>query len=106
MSKRTELEAQIAELDEQIANWEPDPDDYTEQFDDMLREVTGDGDGDIHIGNLTYDVAYVLKEIDPTAYRCGLLDWLDAEQRDENIKPDELIEERDELQSELDELDT
>lgn len=102
---RDELEAKIDELGKEIEDWEPDPDDYTEQYDDMLRECCGNDNGDVCIGALTYDVAYALRELDPTAYRCGMNDWLDGEQRDGNIQPDELIETRDELQAELDDTE-
>lgn len=54
---------------------------YTEDdYDDMLRECCSThGDGYVHIGNLSYDVAQVLKQIDPTAYRCGFNDYQEYE---------------------------
>ena len=40
-----------------------------EMYDDILDEQ-----GDIHIGSLSYSPSYVLKNVDPTAYQCGLND--------------------------------
>lgn len=94
---RAELESEIERVQGEIDAWEPDPDDYTEQYDDMLRETCGP----VMIGSLEYDVAMVLKEVDPTAYRCGMNDWLDGEQKDRNIEPDELKDELTELEDEL-----
>ena len=45
-----------------------------ELYDESLDEMD-----DIRIGSLTYNPATVLKEVDPTAYRCGFNDWLDSE---------------------------
>ena len=104
MSRKAELQAELKALDEKIADWEPDPDDHTERYDDMLRECTPPHDGNVRIGGLSYDVAYALKELDPIAYRCGLNDYISNEHSEGLIEPDELIEERDELQEELDTL--
>ena len=95
--KRRELEAEIERVQGEIDNWEPDPDDYTEQYEDMLRETCGP----VMIGSLEYDVAMVLKEVDPTAYRCGMNDWLDGELKEGTIEPDELKDELAELEDEL-----
>ena len=53
-------------------------------YDDMLDEVYGE----IKICGYEYSASYALKEIDPTAYRCGFNDWCDAEDDDE-IEEDE-----------------
>ncbi len=37
------------------------------------------------IGNLSYEAGRVLEKIDPIAFRQGMLDQLDCEQRDGNI---------------------
>ena len=46
-----------------------------ERYDEMLDEVFEDVD----IAGLKYATSRALKELDPIAYRCGFLDWLDAE---------------------------
>lgn len=46
-------------------------DDVYELWDEILNEYP------VIIGNLEYSAAYILKEIDPIAYRCGFLDFID-----------------------------
>lgn len=46
-----------------------------ERFDDFLDEIHGA----VKCGELEWDMSRVLKEMDPTAYRCGFNDWLDSE---------------------------
>lgn len=43
---------------------------YDEWLDECLGEVT--------IGTLTYQASRTLKEVDPTAYRCGFGDFIDS----------------------------
>lgn len=45
------------------------------EYDDMLREVFGNRQGEVEIAGNSYDVAYALKEVDPTAYRVGFSDF-------------------------------
>ena len=105
---KTQIEAKIAELAQQakalqsqIDGFELDPDDYTEQYDDMLDECHGDF--------LGMNASYILKEMDPTAYRCGLLDYLDdLDQDEEKMKNDdytEWTEELEEIESKIEELE-
>lgn len=100
-AKIEELTAQAKALQSQIDHFELDPDDYTEQYEEMLDEVNGEFMG--------MNASYILKKMDPTAYRCGLLDYLDSlDQEDEKMKNDdcvELIEELEEIESEIEELD-
>jgi len=42
---------------------------------DMLDDIYGD----------TFSSAYALKELDYTVYRCGFLDWIDAENEWEEV---------------------
>ena len=105
---KTQIEAKIAELTQQakalqnqIDNFELDPDDYADQYDEMLDEVHGEFMG--------MDASYILKETDPTAYRCGLLDYLDGlDQDEEKMNNDsclELFEELEEIKSKIEELE-
>jgi hypothetical protein len=52
-----------------------------DRFEEMLNEL-----GTVKIGNLEYDSAMVLKQVDPIAYKEALLEYADAE----NIEIDEL----------------
>ena len=105
--KQEDIEAkqdEIAEKKQEIEDFEPELDD--DRYDDMLDEpgIMTD-DGMVHIGMLTYAVSQVLKEIDPTAYRCGKNDFIDSMDKDEFKEYQELEEELQELEDELDELE-
>ena len=105
---KTQIEAKIAELAQQakalqaqIDNFELDPDSYAEQYDDMLDDVHGEF--------LGMNASYILKEMDPVAYRCGLLDYLDGlDQDEEKMDNDECLElfnQLEEIESEIEELE-
>jgi hypothetical protein len=49
-----------------------------EQYDETLRELYGDKNGDVRIGYCTFDVAHALKRLDPTAYDIGLYEYVDS----------------------------
>jgi hypothetical protein len=49
--------------------------DALQRFDEMLDEIHET----VKCGKLEWDMSRVLKEMDPTAYRCGFSDWLDSE---------------------------
>jgi hypothetical protein len=46
-----------------------------EAYDDMLNECYPV----VSLGGYDYDHARAFKSVDPIAYRCGMLDWLDSE---------------------------
>ena len=100
-AKIAELTAQAKALQAQIDGFELDPDDYAEQYDEMLDEVEGEFMG--------MDASYILKQMDPTAYRCGLLDYLDSlDQDEEKMDNDECLElfnQLEEIESEIEELE-
>ena len=47
-------------------------------YGDLLDEVYGV----VVIAGIEYDTSAALRDVDPTAFRCGFLDWLDSEIRD------------------------
>lgn len=47
--------------------------DLEDMFDEMLDE-----EGEIHIGSLTYSKSWVLKQVDPIAYRTGVNELEDS----------------------------
>lgn len=49
-----------------------------ERYDEMLDDVYGT----VEIAGYTFDTSRALKELDPTAYRCGLVDFEDSEESD------------------------
>jgi hypothetical protein len=54
--------------------------DLENRYCEFLDEVYGP----VNIAGLTYDTSSVLKEVDPTAFRCGLNDWSDEEYTEVN----------------------
>ena len=54
-----------------------------EQCLEMFRDSLNDAFGTVSVCGYDYASAYLLEEIDPTAFRCGLLDWLDSQGWDE-----------------------
>ena len=51
----------------------PSEDDIEKEWDECLDEYP------VKIGSLEYSGSYALKELDPTAYRCGFNDWIDGD---------------------------
>jgi hypothetical protein len=72
-TEKAEIEAQIAAKKKEIETWEPDIDDYEDQYCDAIDEQ-----GDIVICGMKYSPSATLEVIDPTAYRCGLIDYVDG----------------------------
>jgi len=99
--KIEEAKAAIKEKSQEIENFELDPDDYEKQYDEFLDEMTGE----VKIGSLTFDASRILKELDPTAYRCGLNDWLGGEDKTEDRKYRDMAEELEELENQLADLE-
>jgi predicted nucleic acid-binding Zn-ribbon protein len=96
------MQAQIADKEKQQSNIEIDPDDFADQFDDSLDESIPE----IEIGCLTYSPSHVLKNVDPTAYRCGLLDYVDSTYSIEDLDEYKALQEEiDQLQSDIEDLE-
>jgi len=67
----------ISDIETAIENYKEDTGNFVESYDDMLNEM---GEREIKVGGvvLTCSQAELLKEYDPTAYRCGLVDYIDS----------------------------
>ena len=70
-----EIEAQVEAIDE-------------EEYDQMLDDCYPP----CEIGNMTFEPSDVLKECDPTAYRCGMVDYADSRREDFEDDVRDLIE--------------
>lgn len=44
-----------------------------QQYQELLNEP-----GLVDVGGLTFEPARVIEELDPTAYRCGLIEYIDS----------------------------
>ena len=96
------MQSQIADKEKQQDQIELDPDDYEDQFDESLDESIPE----IEIGCLTYSPSHVLKNIDPTAYRCGLNDFVDSIDVEDSDEYKALQDEIDQLESDIKDLES
>ena len=96
------MQAMIADKEKQQEQIELDPDDYEDQFDESLD----DSIPEIEIGCLTYTPSHVLKNVDPTAYRCGLNDFVDSLDVEDSDEYKALQEEIDQLKSDIEDLES
>jgi predicted nucleic acid-binding Zn-ribbon protein len=96
-AKQAEITAKQAELD----NFELDVDDYENSYQEAL-----DSDGPVIIAGMKFDPSYALQELDPTAYRCGLGDYVDSIEKDDDPTYKKLEEELETLEDELSDLES
>lgn len=69
-----ELELKRDALQESMYSFELDPYDYEDEYYDMLLECYPK----VNICGMIMEAAYILREMDPIAYRCGLIDYVDS----------------------------
>ena len=96
------MQAQIADKEKQQSNIEIDPDDFADQFDDSLDNSIPE----IEIGCLTYSPSHVLKNVDPTAYRCSLNDFVDSLDVEDSVEYKALQDEIAQLESDIEDLES
>jgi len=53
----------------EMEEWE-----FTPQYDEMLDECYSA----VEIAGMEYSTSYALKNLDPVAYRCGMMDYADS----------------------------
>ncbi len=93
---RQEIETRIAEIEDELKYFEIDPDEAEEQYREYLNEF-----GWVQIGSMSFEPARVVEELDPIAYRCGLNDYVDGLDVEDDPRYRELVEELEELKNEL-----
>ena len=84
----------------EIDSFEIDPDDFIEQYEESINSG-----GEVKVAGLTFYPADIIKELDPTAYRCGLNDYVDGIDKSEVKEYQRLEEELEELENELSDLE-
>ncbi|MEN6420375.1 MAG: hypothetical protein ABFD76_00385 [Smithella sp.] len=92
--------AEIKEKENAIDSFKLDVDDYENSYCEAL-----DSEGPVVIAGLKFDPSSALRELDPTAYRCGLNDYVDSLEKEDDVKYKELEEELETLTDELDALE-
>ena len=45
---------------------------------EMYEEMLDDCEGPVELCGMTYSASHVLREVDPTAFRCGFNDYVDS----------------------------
>jgi len=90
-------EAELLEAEGELDAFELDPDKFVEEYNDSFE-------GEVEISGLIFDAWRIVKELDNTAYRCGLIDFVDTLDKTDNDEYRELEEIRDNIQIELDDL--
>ena len=100
MEKMDVLKEEFVKLQKALDSFELDVDSYEDQYCDMLNE-----EGAISVAGLTFDPAYIVRELDPTAYRCGLIDYVDGIDVSDDPKYKDLEEKIENLENEIDDLE-
>ena len=95
------LRLQVYNLEKQQEQIELDPDDFADQFDDLLDES-----GTVEAGGYSFYPSRILKELDPIAYSCSLNDYADSVfDASETDDYKALQEEIDQLESDIEDLE-
>lgn len=94
------LKKELEEINKKIESFELDIDDYEEQYKECLN-----CDGPVIVAGMEFDADHILRECDPTAYRCGLIDYVDGIDKEEIPEYQELIEEQGNIEDEIEELE-
>lgn len=82
----------------EVDNFEIDQDDFIDQYEEMLDECEGEFMG--------MNASYILRECDPTSYRCGLNDYCDNINLDDIEEYKTLLEELEDLEEEKESLES
>ena len=96
---------ELADIENEISNYDFEPHKFEDHFDELMNETQDM----IEIGNLKYEPALVLKRVDPIAYHEELMNYIDSLDDSEKATIDEsyreLIEEKERLEDEIEELE-
>ncbi len=95
--KNAEIEVKQREID----RFEIDPDEHEEDYRESLNS-----EGDINVCGLTFSPSRIIEELDPTAYHCGLVDYVDSLDVSDDPAYKELEEELEALEDELTDLES
>lgn len=101
-SKLSDAVKQFLYIQKEINNFDASEYISENDYDEMLNDCYGE----IEICGMSYVASYALKEVDPTAYRCGYNDYVDSIDLDAIVEYCELTEQKDELESEIDDIES
>ena len=100
--KHLELDAlkrELAAKETERDNWEIEVSE--KQYDEMLDDIYGD----VKIAGFTYSTSCALKELDPTAYRCGKADYEGTMDREDDPDYCDLLDDIAELETDIETLE-
>ena len=100
IARRAALVAAIEQLNNKIENFEIDPDDYKNDYDDVLDEG-----GAVVVGGCKFFPSRILRELDPIAYRCGLNDYIDNIDPSDDANYCDLCDDLADLEAELEKVE-
>lgn len=100
IARRAALVAAIEQLNNKIENFEIDPEDHENDYDDLLDEG-----GAVMVGGCEFLPSRILRELDPIAYRCGLNDYVDGIDLSDDANYCDLCDELADLEAELEEVE-
>jgi hypothetical protein len=92
---------EITEKTKEMENFELDNDDYEEQYKDAI-----DDEGPVIVAGMKFTASRILEEVDPIAYACGLNDYVDSLEKNEDQHYITLEEELEALTDELNDLES
>lgn len=72
---------------------------------DDFREYLDEIYGTVEIAGSTFNTGYALEQLDPTAFRGGLNDWIDSLDKEDEEDYKELMEEEEEFENEIIDLE-
>ena len=98
-NKIEDLEKLIADLENKIEYYEIDESEFEEQYIGML-----DSEGPVSVCGMNFDPSRILRELDPTAYNCGLADYANCIDLNDIDEYQELNLELEKLETELSDL--
>ena len=95
--KNAEIEAKQQEID----GFKIDPGEHEEDYKESL-----DSEGDVNVCGLTFSPSRIIEELDPIAYHCGLVAYVDGLDVSDDPAYKELEEELKALEGELADLES
>lgn len=97
IKKIAELKKEIKDVKNKINNFELDPSDFIESYNEMLDEIEGEFMG--------FYASRILEELDPIAYTCGLHDYVGSFDIEDSEEYQDLVSQLEELEFELEDLE-
>ena len=99
-ARRDTVQAELDSVENEIYDFDKADHLTEEQYNDSLDDIYGD----VSVAGSTYSTSYLLKEVDPIAYRVGFSDFADSLDYDYFSEYVELTERKTSLEEAIDDL--